>query len=75
MTDFQARFMAPILASAQFDPLRLLTILCDRAEGNEVLQDALIDAVEEMARAFLAEAAGLEAALNLRRLTRKGEGT
>lgn len=72
MTDFQSGFASPILASALPDPARFLAILCQMAEANPALQDALIATVREMARRHLAEAAGLKATRDLRRLARKG---
>lgn len=74
MSDFQHLFVAPILSSTQPDPGRFVAIICQMAEANPALQDALIDAVREMARHHLAEAAALKACRDLRRLQRKDGG-
>ena len=75
MSDFYSQFVVPILASAVPDPGLFLAILCQLAEGNPALEDALIAAVGEMGRQHLAEAAGLEAIRDFRQLHPKHGGT
>ena len=74
MTDWETKFVAPILNCAGDCPAVFLEILARMAEANPDLIPVFADALRDMAAWCHAEAAGLGAIKDLRRITKAQGG-
>lgn len=74
MSDWSAKFVAPVLKSAGDYPGVFLEILARKAESNPELIPVFADAVREMAAWYQGQAAGLDAVKDLRRITKAQGG-